>query len=46
MYQIFIAIIFQLHIEIQTIEDLQGSETDQKTEGVTEVVVEGVDCLV
>jgi hypothetical protein len=43
MYQIFIDVFFILQIEIQIIEDLQGSEADQKNKGVTEVVVEGVD---
>jgi hypothetical protein len=46
MYQIFIAISFHLQIEIQIIEALQGDVTDQKNEGVAEVVVEGVDYFV
>jgi hypothetical protein len=46
MYQIYIAISFHLQIEVQIIEALQGDLTDQKNEGVAEVVVEGVDYFV
>jgi hypothetical protein len=46
MYQIFIAISFHLQIEVQIIEDLQGDLTDQKNDGVAEVVVKGVDYFV